>query len=42
MATSQQSEMHIESKMSVEDAVKKIVELDVEEEEDPLEGLNNA
>ena len=41
-ATSQPSEMQVKSEISVQEAVKELVELEVEEEEDPLEGMNNA
>ena len=42
MATSQPSEMQVEGEVEVSEAVKQIVELDMEEEEDPFKGLNNA
>ena len=42
MATSQPSEMQVEGEVEVSEAVKQIVELDMEEEEDPFNGLNNA
>ena len=40
--TSQPSEMQVQGEVSMSDAIKQIVELDVEEEEDPFEGMNNA
>ena len=39
MATSQPSEMQVQGEVSMSDAIKQIVELDVEEEEDPFEGI---
>ena len=43
MATSQTTEMQVEGKVSVEEAVKEMLVIEVEEGEgDPLEGLNNA
>ena len=43
MATSQATKMQIEGEVSMEEAVKEVREIEVEEGEgDPLEGLNNA
>ena len=42
MATSQPSKMQVESERSVQDMVEELVELEVEEEEDPFKGMNNA
>ena len=42
MATSQPSKMQVEGEVDVSKAVKPIVGLDVEEKEDPFEGLTNA
>ena len=43
MATSQTTEMQVEGAVSVEEAVKKMLEIEVEEDEgDPFEGMNNA
>ena len=43
MATSQPTEMQVESELSVQEAVKELVEIEVEEDEgDPFEGMNNA
>ena len=43
MATSQTTEMQVEGEVSVEEAVKEMLEIEVEEEEgDPFEGMNNA
>ena len=43
MATSQATEMQVEGEVSVEEAVKEMLEIEVEEDEgDPFEGMNNA
>ena len=43
MATSQPTEMQVESELSVQEAVKELVEIEVEEDKgDPFEGMNNA
>ena len=43
MATSSPTEMQVESEISVQEAVKELVEIEVEEDEgDPFEGMNNA
>ena len=43
MATSQTTEMQVESEVSVEEVVKEMLEIEVEEDEgDPFEGMNNA
>ena len=43
MATSQTTEMQVEGEVSVEEAVKEMLEIKVEEDEgDPFEGMNNA
>ena len=43
MVTSQPTEMQIESELSVQEAVKELVEIEVEEDEGgPFEGMNNA
>ena len=43
MATSQTTEMQVEGEVSVEEAVKEMLEIEVEEDEgDPFEGMNNA
>ena len=43
IATSQPTEMQVEGGMTVQAAVKELVEIEVEEdEEDPFEGINNA
>ena len=43
MATSQTMEMQVEGEVSVEEAVKEMLEIEVEEDEgDPFEGMNNA
>ena len=43
MATSQPMEIQVEGKMTVQEAVKELVQIEVEEdEEDPFEGMNNA
>ena len=46
MATSQTTEMQVEGEVSVEEVVKEMLEIEVEEDEgdegDPFEGMNNA
>ena len=43
MATSQPTEMQVKSELSVQEAVKELVEIEVEEDKgDPFEGMNNA
>ena len=43
MATSQPTEMQVESEISIQEAVKELVEIEVEEDKgDPFEGMNNA
>ena len=43
MATSQPTEMQVESEIRVQEAVKELVEIEVEEDKgDPFEGMNNA
>ena len=43
MATSQTTEMQVEGEVSVEEAVKEMLEIEVEEDEgDPFKGMNNA
>ena len=43
MATSRPTEMQVESEISVQEAVRELVEIEVEEDEgDPFEGMNNA
>ena len=43
MATSQATEMQVEGEISVEEAVKEMLEIEVEEDEgDPFEGMNNT
>ena len=43
MATSQTMEMQVEGEVSVEEAVKEMLEIELEEDEgDPFEGMNNA
>ena len=43
MATSQPTEMQVEGEISVQAAVKELVEIEVEEDKgDPFEGMNNA
>ena len=43
MVTSQTTEMQVEGEVSVEEAVKEMLEIEVEEDEgDPFEGMNNA
>ena len=43
MATSETTEMQVEGEVSVEEAVKEMLEIEVEEDEgDPFEGMNNA
>ena len=43
MATSQTTEMQVEGEVSMEEAVKEMLEIEVEEDEgDPFEGMNNA
>ena len=43
MATSQPTEMQVESELSIQETVKELVEIEVEEDEgDPFEGMNNA
>ena len=43
MATSQPTEMQVKSKISIQEAVKELVEIEVQEDErDPFEGMNNA
>ena len=43
MATSQTTEMQVEGEVNVEEAVKEMLEIEVEENEgDPFEGMNNA
>ena len=42
MVTSQTTEMQVEGEVSVEEAVKEMLEIEVEEDEgDPFEGMNN-
>ena len=42
-ATPQATEMQVEGEISVEEAVKEMLEIEVEEDEgDPFEGMNNA
>ena len=43
MATSQPTEMQVEGEMSVQEAIKELVEIEVEVDEgDPFEDMNNA
>ena len=43
MATPQATEMHVEGEIGIEEAVKEMLEIEVEEDEgDPFEGMNNA
>ena len=43
MATSQTMEMQVEGEVSVEEAVKEMLEIEVEDDKgDPFEGMNNA
>ena len=43
MATSQTTEMQVEGKVSVDEAVKEMLAAEVEaEEQDPIEGMGNA
>ena len=43
MATSQPTEMQVESEISIQEAVKELVEIEVEEDKrNPFEGMNNA
>ena len=43
MATPQATEMQVEGKIGVEEAVKEMLEIEVEEDKgDPFEGMNNA
>ena len=43
MATSQPTEMQVKSELSVQEAVKELVEIEVEEDKgEPFEGMNNA
>ena len=43
MATSQATEMQVEGEIGVEEAVKEILEIEMEKDEgDPFEGMNNA
>ena len=43
MATSQTMEMQVEGEVSVEGAVKEMLEIEVEEDEgDPFKGINNT
>ena len=42
MATSQPTEIQIESEISIQEVVNELVELEVEEEEDPFKGMNDA
>ena len=43
MATSQPTEMQVEGEISIQEAIKELVEIEVEEDEgDPFEGMNNA
>ena len=43
MATSQPTEMQVDSELSVQEAVKELVEIEMEQDEgDPFEGMNNA
>ena len=43
MATSQTTEMQVEGEVGVEEVVKEMLEIEVEEDEgDPFEGMNNA
>ena len=43
MATPQATEMQVEGEIGVEEAVKEMLEIEVEEDEgDPFEGMNNA
>ena len=43
IATSQPTEMQVEGEISVQEAIKELVEIEVEEDEgDPFEGMNNA
>ena len=43
MVTSQATEMQVEGEISVEEAVKEMLEIEVEEDEgDPFGGMNNA
>ena len=43
MATSQPTEMQVEGKITIKEAVKELVEIEVEEDdEDPFTGMNNA
>ena len=43
MVTPQATEMQVEGEISVEEAVKEMLEIEVEEDEgDPFEGMNNA
>ena len=43
MATPQPTKMQVEGKISVEEAVKEMLEIEVEEDEgDPFEGMNNV
>ena len=43
MATSQPTEMQVEGEITVQEAIKELVEIEVEEDEgDPFKGMNNA
>ena len=43
MATPQATEMQVEDEIGVEEVVKEVLEIEVEEDEgDPFEGMNNA
>ena len=43
MATPQPTEMQVEGEITIEEAVKELIEIEVEEDEgDPFEGMNNA
>ena len=43
MATPQATEMQVEGEIGIEEAVKEVLEIEVEEDEgDPFEGMNNA
>ena len=43
MATPQATEMQVEGEIGVQEAVKEVLEIEVEEEEgDPFEGMNNT